>query len=52
MTRYEMTEHYWNSIFEEVDVVDSIEPIKYVEIENGIQWLVHDSNSILDFWLW
>ena len=49
MTRYEMTEHYWNSIFEEVDVIESIEPIKYVEIENGIQWLVHDSNSILDF---
>lgn len=49
MTRYEMTEHYWNKVFDEIKVVNPEQPIKYAEIEEGIKWLVHDSKNVIDF---
>lgn len=49
MTRYEMTENYWNTIFEDVDVDNPEQPMKFDEVDNGIKWLVQESKSLLDF---
>jgi len=46
---YKETEEYWDSVFEKQKTYDPFIKLPYVELEEAIQWLCHNSKLILDF---
>ena len=49
MCDYEETEKFWDNIFKEKREFDVKESLSKEEIEEGVNWLSKDSDSIIDF---
>lgn len=49
MKGYELTEAYWDQIFEKVRPYNPHDPIPQLLLENALGWLAHDAKSVLDY---